>query len=98
MAEGEMLIMVGKEENQNRQKYLKYDKTYEAHILFGFETDTHDILGLIQNSIESSESVNLQNSDESENSEKINLSSKEVKKILKNIKKIKQIPKAVKKE
>jgi tRNA pseudouridine(55) synthase len=51
IAEGEMIIMVGKEENCDREKFLKYDKTYEAEILFGFSTDTYDILGLVQDSI-----------------------------------------------
>jgi tRNA pseudouridine(55) synthase len=48
MAVGEMMILVGDKENQNRKKYLNYDKTYEANILFGFSTDTGDLLGLIQ--------------------------------------------------
>ncbi len=47
MAEGEMIILVGKEENANRKKYLNLDKQYEADILFGFKTDTYDLLGLV---------------------------------------------------
>ncbi len=47
MAEGEMLILIGEEENKNRQKYLGFDKEYEADILLGFATDTHDMLGLV---------------------------------------------------
>jgi tRNA pseudouridine55 synthase len=46
MAEGVMLVLVG-EENKNREKYLGLDKTYVTEILFGFSTDTADILGKI---------------------------------------------------
>ncbi len=62
MAEGEMLILVGKEENQNRKKYLNFDKTYEAEILFGFATDTFDILGMIEKiDYEATEAVTSKN-------------------------------------
>lgn len=47
VAEGEMIVMVG-DENKKREKFLKRDKVYEANILFGFATDTYDILGLIE--------------------------------------------------
>jgi tRNA pseudouridine55 synthase len=46
MAEGILLVLVGSENNE-RDKYLKQDKSYEAEILFGFETDTFDVLGKI---------------------------------------------------
>lgn len=46
MAEGEMLVLVG-EENKNYQKYLGFDKEYEATFVCGVATDTGDILGLI---------------------------------------------------
>ena len=45
MAEGVLLVLVG-EENKEREKYLSLDKEYVAEILFGFKTDTYDILGL----------------------------------------------------
>ncbi len=45
MAEGLLLVLVG-EENKDREKYLNLDKKYEFEILFGFETDTYDLLGL----------------------------------------------------
>lgn len=48
MAYGEMLVLVG-EENKEYKKHLSYDKEYEATFIFGFETDTGDILGIIQN-------------------------------------------------
>ncbi|MCK5286016.1 MAG: hypothetical protein KAJ58_02200 [Candidatus Pacebacteria bacterium] len=45
MAEGELLILVG-EECKKKEEYLRLDKEYEVDILFGFSTDTYDILGL----------------------------------------------------
>lgn len=47
MAEGDMLVLVG-EENKNREAYLGLDKEYECEVLFGLSTDTHDLLGLVQ--------------------------------------------------
>jgi len=46
MAEGELLVLVG-EECKKKQEYLGLDKEYEMDVLFGFQTDTYDILGLI---------------------------------------------------
>lgn len=46
MAEGVMLVMVG-EENKEREKYLNLEKEYEFEVLFGFATDTFDLLGLV---------------------------------------------------
>lgn len=45
MAEGLMLVVAG-EENKNREKYLGLDKSYSAHLVFGFTTDTYDLLGV----------------------------------------------------
>ena len=45
MAEGILLVLVG-EECKNKEKYLGLDKEYEFEILWGFKTDTYDILGL----------------------------------------------------
>ena len=45
LAEGVLLILIGKAVYE-KEKYLKLDKEYEAEILFGFNTDTYDILGL----------------------------------------------------
>ncbi len=45
MAEGELLILVGDECN-NKEKYIELDKEYEFEVLFGFETDTYDVLGV----------------------------------------------------
>jgi tRNA pseudouridine55 synthase len=47
MAEGELLILVG-DECKNKEKYLGLDKEYEVEVLFGIETDTQDVLGLIK--------------------------------------------------
>ena len=49
MAKGELLVLVG-EECKKKDKYLGLDKEYEVDILFGFSTDTYDILGLIKKS------------------------------------------------
>lgn len=48
MAEGQMLILVGDEENKNREKVLGLDKEYLATFLIGVKTDTGDILGLVE--------------------------------------------------
>ncbi|MFA6076914.1 MAG: hypothetical protein WC735_02455 [Candidatus Paceibacterota bacterium] len=46
MASGLLVVLVG-EEVRNKEKYLALDKEYEFEILFGFSTDTYDILGKI---------------------------------------------------
>ncbi len=46
MASGLLLVVTG-EETKNKEKYLALDKEYEFEILFGFATDTYDILGKI---------------------------------------------------
>ena len=40
------MILLAGDAVYEKEKYLKLDKEYEAEILFGFETDTYDILGL----------------------------------------------------
>ncbi|MCE9585462.1 hypothetical protein K8Q94_02470 [Candidatus Nomurabacteria bacterium] len=47
MASGLLIVLVGKECKQ-KEKYLNLDKEYEFEILFGFATDTYDILGKLQ--------------------------------------------------
>lgn len=49
MAEGVLLVLVGEEENRDREKYLGLDKSYEVEVLLGISTDTGDVLGLVQN-------------------------------------------------
>jgi len=46
MASGLLLILCG-EEIKNKEKYLNLNKEYSFEILFGFATDTYDILGKI---------------------------------------------------
>ena len=45
LAEGVLILLSG-EAIHEKEKYLDLDKEYEAEIVFGFETDTYDILGL----------------------------------------------------
>jgi len=45
MAEGVLLLLVGNE-NKKMTSYMKLDKEYKAQILFGFKSDSFDILGL----------------------------------------------------
>jgi tRNA pseudouridine55 synthase len=47
MAEGLLLVLVGSENNE-REKYIGLDKTYQVEILFGISTDTLDTLGIVQ--------------------------------------------------
>ncbi len=46
MAEGVMLALVGAA-NQNREAYLELSKEYVVDILWGFSTDTYDLLGRV---------------------------------------------------
>jgi tRNA pseudouridine55 synthase len=50
LAEGILLVLVG-EECKNREKYLGFDKEYEVAVLFGFATDSFDVLGLVTDSL-----------------------------------------------
>jgi tRNA pseudouridine(55) synthase len=47
LAEGLLLVLVG-EECKKKNDYLKLDKEYEVTILFGIETDSLDVLGLVE--------------------------------------------------
>lgn len=46
MAEGLLLVLVG-DECKKREQYQLLPKTYTLSILFGFETDSYDLLGMI---------------------------------------------------
>ena len=46
MAEGVLLCLVGST-NKRREVYLDMSKTYVLDVLFGFSTDTYDILGRV---------------------------------------------------
>jgi len=45
MAEGVLVILVG-EENKKMKQYIGFDKEYKAGILFGFSSDSNDVLGI----------------------------------------------------
>ncbi len=46
MASGLLLVLAG-DEVYEKDKYLNLDKEYEFEVLFGFATDTYDILGRV---------------------------------------------------
>lgn len=50
LARGLLLILAG-EEVKNKTKYLNLDKEYKFEVLFGFATDTHDVLGKVTEDI-----------------------------------------------
>ena len=52
MARGKMIILED-EECQKQDSFCGMDKIYEFSILYGFQTDTYDILGLLQNNTNS---------------------------------------------
>ncbi len=50
MAEGVLPVLVG-EANKRRSQYLNLDKEYVCDVLFGFSTDTYDILGELTDAV-----------------------------------------------
>ncbi|MES2930907.1 MAG: hypothetical protein V4665_03945 [Patescibacteria group bacterium] len=56
LAEGVLLILVG-DECLKKDDYLALDKEYEMTILFGFSTDTYDVMGLVDESKESQDLI-----------------------------------------
>jgi len=48
MAEGVLVVLTG-EDRFKKTEYSHWQKTYQFKVLVGFETDTHDLLGLIKN-------------------------------------------------
>jgi len=54
LAEGVLIILIG-DEVYNKDEYLKLKKEYEVEILFGFATDTYDILGKVNRILELSD-------------------------------------------
>src|SRR3989338_1666703 len=64
LAEGELVILIG-EECKNKEKYTDLDKEYEVEILFGFETDTGEILGIVTKSVFDQHQVLVKNELES---------------------------------
>lgn len=50
LAEGLLLILQGNEcSEENRKKFLGLEKEYEVEVLFGFSTDSYDLLGILDN-------------------------------------------------
>lgn len=47
MAEGLLLVLAGSIQESKKKELLSYDKTYEFEVLWGFETDTYDTLGMV---------------------------------------------------
>lgn len=48
LAEGILICLVGQQDTKRQSEFMGSAKEYEYDVLFGFETDTYDILGLIQ--------------------------------------------------
>jgi tRNA pseudouridine55 synthase len=48
LAEGVLIILIG-DECLKKDEYLRLDKEYEVTILFGFATDTYDVMGMVIN-------------------------------------------------
>ncbi len=46
LAEGVLLCLIG-DECKNKDRYLSLSKKYKFEILVGFSTDTHDLLGIV---------------------------------------------------
>src|SRR6185437_1274560 len=58
LAHGVLLLMIG-EETKNRDYYLSLPKTYDFEVVFGVQTDTYDVLGLIEKTSLPINNVNL---------------------------------------
>ncbi len=50
MAEGVLIVLAG-DKNKNRGDFLGLDKEYEFDVLFGFATDTYDVLGVMSDAV-----------------------------------------------
>ncbi len=48
LAEGILICLVGKQDTKRQSEFMGSAKEYEYEVLFGFETDTYDILGLVK--------------------------------------------------
>jgi tRNA pseudouridine55 synthase len=58
MAEGLLLLLTG-DENKKKLSYEKLSKTYTIEVLFGFSTDTQDILGIVTDHSRVSNSIHI---------------------------------------
>lgn len=45
LASGVLICLIGKESNKRQDEFMNVEKEYEFEVLFGFKTDTYDILG-----------------------------------------------------
>lgn len=54
LAEGVLVLLLG-DECHKKDEYLKLNKVYEVEILLGFTTDTYDVMGMVKNTVASSE-------------------------------------------
>jgi len=50
MAEGVLLVLAG-EANKRKSEFLGFEKEYTFDVLFGFSTDTYDLLGVLADSV-----------------------------------------------
>lgn len=58
MAEGLLVVLAG-EECKRKAEWLGLDKVYDTEFLLGAETDTHDMLGLVQDHKNTSTPLNI---------------------------------------
>jgi len=56
LAEGILIVLVG-DEVYRKEEFLNLSKEYEVEILFGFSTDTYDILGKVLKNTNSQKSI-----------------------------------------
>lgn len=49
MAEGVLVVLAGNIKEEKKKEILSLDKEYEFEILWGFESDTYDVLGIVKN-------------------------------------------------
>src|SRR3989344_2680302 len=48
LASGVLICLVGSDATKRQSEFMECDKEYIFDVLFGFETDTYDILGLVK--------------------------------------------------
>ena len=47
LASGVLICLVGKDATKRQVEFMDCDKDYEFEVLYGFDTDTYDVLGLV---------------------------------------------------
>jgi tRNA pseudouridine55 synthase len=52
LAEGVLICLVGKTDTKRQSEFMGSVKVYEYEMVFGFDTDTYDVLGLVKDSHE----------------------------------------------